>query len=160
MEYLKENQIYASPESQVSATSNPSKERIDGGYNTYDNVLKLINIETVALDVPTLEWVEVPEVGWTVYYEAIGSLNIDIGQTPFIEAEWRDISQVGSGGAYLLKYNLSLDYNHRQIRYTFTIEGADTTGSGDPGSIPSSSFRVTLYIYLLNTKRRLDTYLK
>lgn len=160
MKYLKPQPIPEPSEMTESATNSPNRERIAGGFNAYDNILKLVNIEEITINIPEITPDEVPEVGYTAYYSTDSFFDHNVGQTPFVEVEWRDISSVGSGGAYLELYNLSVDYNQRQIRYTFTFDFSDTTGSGAPSPFPARSLTIRFYIFKLNTKRRLDTYIK
>jgi len=144
-----------------SMSNSPNRERISGGYNTYDNILKLVQIYELEINIPEITPDEIPEVGYTAFYSTDGAYFHGLDRTPFVEAEWRDISIVGSGGAYSERYNLSIDYNNRQIRYIFTFDFTDTTGSGgflvpfDPKTL-----KIRVYIYNLNNKRRLDTYVK
>lgn len=158
MDYLEPKNLEGAPEHLRSATGNPTKERIEGGFNTYDGVLKLVDIITYTISIP--EQVFSPE--GSVSYSQEDTVAHDVGQTPFVEVEWRDPSSVGSGETNFV--NITCDYNQSQLRLSFSqVVNRFGPSWGEPPvfpNLPAATYNVKLYVFHLNTKRRLDTYTK
>ena len=153
MEYLESKPLNDSPEFIQSATNSPIKENIEGG-NTYDNILKLVEVRDYTINVPEIA------IGFdgTASYSKEDLLTHSVGQVPFVDIEWRDPSQVGSGETNIV--SLTADYNNRFIRLQFSQDVARFGMFPDLTPIPATDYNIKIYIYKLNTKRRLDSYVK
>lgn len=158
MKNLKEARIEDDSIFMRSASGFIANERLDGGFNVYDNVLKLKEIYTLQIDVPEITFT--PEGDGSYSYEEIIYHNLE--QTPFVEVEWRDRSTVGSGETNFT--NLQCTFDERKI--TINFEHLITrfgSGWGEPPvypPIPAATYIIRVFAYILNTKKRLDNYRK
>jgi len=154
MNYVEPKQLYDSPESLQSGSGSVDKENIDGGFNVYDNVLKLVDIQVITFsiaDVALILGAGSSSTTETIYHE--------LGRTPFVEIEWEDPSFIGSGGQVIGAFSIGCTFNDLQINLSATFDYTDLTGSGAT-SYPGFEISARILIYDLNTKRRLDTYVK
>ncbi len=153
MEFLEEKELDR-PKHTQSDTGNPVREKISGGYNTYDNILKLVDVRVLDIVVPTFTLIEGSGVS-----SGSDSFYHELGRTPFVEVEWRDPSSVGSGNT--IQYYVDCTFNDLTVEISAGVIYNNFGMEPDPEEvIPSFEIPLTVYVYDLNTKQRLDTYLK
>lgn len=153
MEYLEEKEL-EQPKHTQSDTGNPSREKISGGYNTYDNILKLVDVQVLDIVIPGFTLIEGSG-------SSGGSQSIYHGleHTPFVEVEWRDPSSVGSGNT--IQYFVDCTFNDLTIEISAGVIYTNFGMEAEPEEVIASfEIPITIYVYDLNTKRRLDTYIK
>lgn len=153
MSTLKERDYTEDPGYTESASGSAIATKISGGYNAYDNILKLIDIVDFTFDIPALSFIE-----GSAFYSSGDRIVHGLQYTPFIEVEWRDPSFVGSGA--LARYFVDATMNDSDIIINFGVIAQYFGFEEDPPQLEGLSFLIRIYIYDLNTKKRLDTFTK
>lgn len=149
----------------TSATNSPIKEKIRGGYNTYDNILKLMQIIPVSYSHGILTWTRYAPPSMDVFYEASFTHQIKVAHncinTPFIK---QDMSRIGvEHPNYQITISFDVSYDSQFIYididgffFAKAVYEPPSYEETAPDPIPANTYTVNLFIYHLNTKKPLD----
>lgn len=159
IETIENKPLYDNPEYLQSGSNFPVKERIESNYNTYDNILKLVNIIDKEINVPALTFN--PD-GTASYSVELPPTMLSLQQTPFVDVEWRDPSNVSSSEANIFNITVSFNQTFLKVSFLQTISRYGASWGTPPVFPPTSAqtYKIRLFIFELNTKRRLDRYIK